>query len=264
MRVKKEGLFDNTEFDIKDVLKKLPDILSFGNTKAKMNWKMDKDGKPVITSSLSIPLSNRHGDFIQLVTVLSLGLQKKLFSLKQRITQSIGNHQTLKEDFPLWENESFKSLQDLLAKIKDSLLNSTTNKVKELLKKAGVRESLSIEEADAKVAIRAYWANKKECYCTEGFNTSITGHNFIKKIQSFLIKIFGPTLYFDHITDNSADLYFKGGKIAELMYDNQTEEVVIAPENRLLSPVEFYDTSIYEVQDYLSDLLLGDVDPQLA
>ena len=258
MRVKKEGLFDTTNFDIKDVLKKLPDILSFGNTKAKMNWKMDKDGKPVITSSLSIPLSNRHGDFIQLVTVLSLGLQKKLFSLKQRITQSIGNHQTLKEDFPLWENESFKSLQDLLAKIKESLFHSTTDKVKELLK----TESYSIQEERTDVIVKV--ANKKECYRTEGFNTSVTGHNFIKKIQSFLIKIFGPTIYFDHITDNSADLYFKGGKIAELMYDNQTEEVVIAPENRLLSPVEFYDTSIYEVQDYLSDLLLGDVDPQLA
>lgn len=263
MLIKKEGLFDTTKFDIKDVLKKLPDILSFGNTKAKMNWKMDKDGNPVITSSLSIPLSNRRDDFTQLVTVLSLGLQKKLFSLKQRITQSIGNHQTLKEDFPLWENESFKSLQDLLDKIKDSLLNSTTNKVKDLLKKAGVKESLSLE-AEERTDVIVNVGNKKECCRTEGFNTSITGHNFIKKIQSFLIKIFGPTIYFDHITDNSADLYFKGGKIAELMYDNQTEEVVIAPENRLLSPVEFYDTSIYEVQDYLSDLLLGDVDPQLA
>ena len=97
MRVKKEELFDSTNFSLKDVLKKLPKSLSFIKDKeSEMEWKMDKDGKPVITSSISIPLSNRHGNFIQLVTVLSIGLQQKLFTLRQRITKSINNHQILK------------------------------------------------------------------------------------------------------------------------------------------------------------------------
>ena len=116
---------------------------------------------------------------------------------------------------------------------------------------------------NAQAALRAYWANKRECckHTTEGFN-SYLGNDLIKKVQSFLIKIFGPTLYFDHITDNSADLYYHGNEIAELSYDNNTEEVVILPENKKVSPVKFYDTSIYEISDYLSDLLLGDIEPQ--
>jgi hypothetical protein len=156
----------------------------------------------------------------------------------------------------------------LLSKIKESLIHSTTDRIKELLK----TESYSIQEertdvADAQAALRAYWANKRECYLREEFNPNLSVHKFLKNVLSFLIKIFGPTLYLDHITEDSADLYFKGGKVAELLYDNQTEEMVITPEDNKLSPVEVSDTSLYslyEVQDYLSDLLLGDVDPQLA
>ena len=118
----------------------------------------------------------------------------------------------------------------------------------------------------AQAALRAYWANKKECYnqtTTEGFTNSL-GKDFIKKVQSFLIKIFGPTLYFDHITNNSADLYYRGDEVAELLYNDKTEEVVISPEDDNLSPVKFYDTSIYEINNYLSDLLLGDIEPQFV
>ncbi len=118
----------------------------------------------------------------------------------------------------------------------------------------------------AQAALRAYWANKRECRnhsVTEGFG-SFVGKDLIRKIQSFLNKIFGPTLYFDHITDSSADLYYKGEEVAELSYDDDTEEVVIDPENRSLSPVKFYDTSVYEINDYLSDLLLGDLPYSVA
>lgn len=124
-------------------------------------------------------------------------------------------------------------------------------------------------KADAQAALRAYWANKHECLnqskpiILEGFNTSI-GRDLLKSIQSFLISIFGHTLYFDHVTDNKADLYYHGDEVAELLYDNTTEEVVIMPEDNSLAPVSFYDTSEYEIKDYLSDLILGDLTPQYA
>jgi len=298
-----EGLFDKLfnrdkeSFDVKDVISKLPSALSFGNKKSKMNWKLDKDGKPIITSSLVIPLTNKPGNFIQLVTVLSLGLKKKIFSLKQRITQSINNKQTLKEDFPLWENESFKSFKDLLTKVKDSLMDSTTGKINDLLKKAGIKESFCILEdeddgvirkvgnkwkilkknrkdywdadyktkADAEAALRAYWANKRECrkhnhklLKLEDF-THGDGRDLLKNVQHYLIKIFGPTLYFDHDTDTSVDLFYKGSLVAELLYNNKTSEIVIMPDNQDIAPVAFYDTSEYEIQDYLSDLIIGDI-----
>lgn len=124
-------------------------------------------------------------------------------------------------------------------------------------------------KADAQAALRAYWANKHECnnhidsLKLEGFS-SATGKELLRKIQSFLIKIFGHTLYFDHYTDNSVDLYYKGDEVAELLYDDKTEEVVIMPEDSDIAPVSFYDTSEYEIKDYLSDLILGDLNPNLA
>lgn len=119
-------------------------------------------------------------------------------------------------------------------------------------------------KADAQAALRAYWANKRECRSynspikLEGFK-SPSSRELLRKIQSFLIKIFGHTLYFDHYTDNSVDLYYKGDEVAEMIYNPSSEEVVIIPDNPDLAPVAFYDTSEYEIEDYLSNLLLGDI-----
>ena len=120
-------------------------------------------------------------------------------------------------------------------------------------------------KADAEDALKAYWANKHECknnhnhkLTLEGFTTD-TGKDLLRNVQHFLIKIFGHTLYFDHYTDTSVDLYYKGDLVAELLYDNKTDEVVIMPNDPDVAPVSFYDTSEYEIQDYLSDLILGDL-----
>lgn len=124
-------------------------------------------------------------------------------------------------------------------------------------------------KADAQAALRAYWANKHESllyldsFKLEGFNSSI-GRSLIRNIQNFLIKIFGHTLYFDHVTNNKADLYYRGDQVAKLLYDDKTEEVIIMPEDNHISPVSFYDTSEYEIKDYLSDLILGDLSLNLA
>lgn len=120
-------------------------------------------------------------------------------------------------------------------------------------------------KADAEDALKAYWANKHECknnhnhkLMLEGF-TSDTGKDLLRNVQHFLIKIFGHTLYFDHYTDKTVDLYYKGDLVAELLYDSKTDEVVVMPNDPDVAPVSFYDTSEYEIQDYLSDLILGDV-----
>ena len=119
---------------------------------------------------------------------------------------------------------------------------------------------------DAQAALRAYWANKHECknqkshIVIEGFSSEV-GKDLIRNVQSFLIKIFGHTLYFDHYTDKSVDLYYKGKEIAELLYNDKSEEVVIMPDDTDVAPVAFYDTSETEIQDYLSDLILGDLSP---
>ena len=122
-------------------------------------------------------------------------------------------------------------------------------------------------KADAEAALRAYWANKKEAkekedlIVLEFFDTK-AGMDFIKSVGYNLIKIFGHTLYFDHITPNTADLFYKGQEVAEVIYNDNTEEVVIMPEDETIAPVAFYDTSEYEIQDYLSDLILGELNPQ--
>ena len=120
-------------------------------------------------------------------------------------------------------------------------------------------------KTDAENALKAYWANKHECrrhrstsLKFEDFNSE-TGKDLIRNVQHYLIKIFGHTLYFDHYTDKSVELYYRGDMVAELLYKDDTDEVVVMPTNPDAAPVSFYDTSEYEIQDYLSDLILGDL-----
>jgi hypothetical protein len=122
---------------------------------------------------------------------------------------------------------------------------------------------------DAQAALKAYWANKRECLnCSriivlEGF-LSGTGSTLIRKTLTYLIKIFGHTLYFDHVTDKSAELFYKGKVVAELFYNDADNEIVVMPTDTVLAPVSFYDTSEYEIKEYLSDLILGDLNPEYA
>lgn len=125
-------------------------------------------------------------------------------------------------------------------------------------------------KADAENALKAYWANKHECknrshsiIIKEGF-TSDLGKDLLKSVQSFLIKIFGHSLYFDHYTDKTVDLYYKGKEVAELLYDDKKEEIVIYPDDNEVAPVSFYDTSEYEIKDFLTDLISGDLNPAFA
>lgn len=124
-------------------------------------------------------------------------------------------------------------------------------------------------KTDAENALKAYWANKHECmkhrHCKlklEGFSND-DGKELLRNVQHFLIKIFGHTLYFDHYTDKSVDLYYRGDLVAELFFKeatrNQREEIVIMPADPDFTPVS-KEVSEYELQDYLSDLILGDVD----
>lgn len=122
---------------------------------------------------------------------------------------------------------------------------------------------------DAEAALQAYYENKLECMksrqslVVEGFLSDI-GKNLIRSVQSFLIKIFGHTLYFDHNTDNSIDLFYRGDTVAELLYNDKDEKITIVPSDTAVKPVSFYDTSEYEIKDYLSDLILGDLNPAYA
>ena len=97
----------------------------------------------------------------------------------------------------------------------------------------------------------------------EGFLSDI-GKSLIRSVQSFLIKIFGHTLYFDHNTDKSIDLYYRGNTVAELLYNDKDEKITIVPSDTAVKPVSFYDTSEFEIKDYLSDLILGDLNPSYA
>lgn len=123
-------------------------------------------------------------------------------------------------------------------------------------------------KADAEDALKAYWANKHECLKhrhrrlkLEGFSND-EGKELLRNVQHFLIKIFGHTLYFDHYTDKAVDLYYRGDLVAELFFKeatkDQNEEIVIMPANPDFAPVS-KEVSEYELQDYLSGLILGDV-----
>ena len=57
------------------------------------------------------------------------------------------------------------------------------------------------------------------------FFNSFNGNELLKKIGLYLRKIFGPTFYFDHITDDKAELFYKGKEIAKMAYNNDTEEL---------------------------------------
>jgi hypothetical protein len=150
---------------------------------------------------------------------------------------------------------------------KDSVIRKVGNKWKILKKnRKDYWDADYKTKADAEAALRAYWANKRECkkrilhpLIFEGFTTE-SGEELIRNVQDFLIKIFGHTMYFDHIEDESADLFYKGNLVASLDFNNRTDEITIIPSDADLDPVVFYDTSEYEIQDYLSDLILGDVE----
>ena len=47
--------------------------------------------------------------------------------------------------------------------------------------------------------------------------------------------------------------------MAELIYKMGTDEIVVMPDDIQVAPVSFYDTSEAEINDYLSDLILGDL-----
>ena len=133
-------------------------------------------------------------------------------------------------------------------------------------------------KADAQAALRAYWANKHEARkarlsiryghnerrsCNEGFLSDV-GKKWIRDIQHYLITIFGHTLYFDRTTDKETGLFYKGQCVAEFMYNDPKEEVIIYPTDDKIAPRKFYDTSEFEVKDFLSDLILGDIQPDYA
>lgn len=154
-------------------------------------------------------------------------------------------------------NEEEKERKDVIVKVGNSW-RIRGRKVKHWPAHYKTRE-------DAENALKAYWANKHECIFRnskqikfEDFSSE-SGKSLIRNIQRFLIKIFGHTLYFDHYTNKSVELYYKGDLIAELLYKDKTDEIVIIPNNITKAPVSFYDTSEYEIQDYLSDLIIGDV-----
>ena len=91
----------------------------------------------------------------------------------------------------------------------------------------------------------------------------MTWKELLRNVQYFLIKILGPSLYFDHYTDKAVDLYYRGNLVAELFFKEAAksngEEIVIMPADPNFTPVS-KEVSEYALQDYLADLILGDVD----
>lgn len=162
--------------------------------------------------------------------------------------------------------EQYRHLQTNEGKEKKSVIVKVGNKWKIRGKKVKYWNADYDTKSDAKDALKAYWANKYESIVSnnyrrlkiEGFRSD-DGKALIRNVQHYLIKVFGPTLYFDNITDTSMDLHYKGDIVAEVLYNNSTDEVVIMPEDSDIAPVSFYDTSEFEIQDYLSDLILGDI-----
>lgn len=130
-------------------------------------------------------------------------------------------------------------------------------------------------KADAQAALRAYWANKHEARkarlsirherrsFNEGFLSDF-GKKWMRNIQHYLITIFGHTLYFDRTTDKETGLFYRGQCVADCLYDDFHEEVIIYPTDDKIAPRKFYDTNDFEVKDFLSDLILGDIQPDYA
>ena len=294
--------------DLGSLISLLPNSLSVGRDKFKVEWKPNQNDKSSISASISIPaIQGKKGSWLQSIIVLSVNIAKKIFSMSQRLINTVDHKEVLKKDTPYYKNEPYKNTKDLLGKIKDSFVaikNQLTNMVDKLHynKKSENYSMLEAEKertdvivkvgnkwrilgkkvkywpaeydtkADAEAALRAYWANKHESFMRnkspyeiklEFFN-SFNGNELLKKIGLYLRKIFGPTFYFDHITDDKAELFYKGKEIAKMAYNNDTEELSIIPDDNKYSPVAFYDTSEYEINDYLSDLLLGELKPNIA
>ena len=135
-------------------------------------------------------------------------------------------------------------------------------------------------KADAQAALRAYWANKHEARkasfslhheqnehprrsFNEGFLSDF-GKKWMRDIQHYLITIFGHTLYFDRTSDKETGLFYRGQCVAEFLYNEPREEVIIYPTDETIAPRKFYDTNDFEVKDFLSDLILGDIQPDYA
>ena len=49
-----------------------------------------------------------------------------------------------------------------------------------------------------------------------------------------------------------------------MLYNDKDEKITIVPSDTAVKPVSFYDTSEFEIKDYLSDLILGDLNPSYA
>lgn len=86
------------------------------------------------------------------------------------------------------------------------------------------------------------------------------GVSFLRDVYSYLRKIFGVVLYFDRITDQKADLIYKGKQVAHLEYDDRTERITVTPYDKFYKPRWFYDLDNYDIKQYLADLILGDVE----
>lgn len=193
------------------------------------------------------------GDFDKLRNIINTGDPNKFMARVNR-SESLEKRIARLESLL---NESEKERTDVIVKV--------GNKWRIKGRKVKYWDAEYDTKADAESALKAYWANKHECknnrnckLTLEGF-TSDTGKDLLRNVQHFLIRIFGHTLYFDHYTDKSVELFYKGDLVAELLYDDKTDEVVVMPNDPDVAPVSFYDTSEYEIQDYLSDLILGDI-----
>lgn len=289
--------------DIKSLIDLLPSSLKINRDNYDMDWVPNLSDKSTISASISIPaIKGKKGSWLQSIIVLSFNLAKKIFSMSQRIINTVDHKEVSKRDVPYFKNEPFKNSGDLIDKIKDSLISIkknltdtvqklgygknkesfNKNKVNETDDKSGVIVKVGNKwkirgkkmtfwpaeydtKSDAEAALRAYWANKKEFRNNSNkpvkleFFNSINGNELLKRVGLYLRKIFGSSFYFDHITDNAADLMYRGKEVAKMAYNDDTEEIAIIPDNKKYPPVAFYDTSEYEINDYLSDLLLGDV-----
>ena len=238
--------------DIKSLIDLLPSSLKINRDNYDMDWIPNRSDKSTISASISIPaIKGKNGSWLQSIIVLSFNLAKKIFSMSQRIINTVNHKEVSKKDVPYFKDEPFKNSGDLIGKIKDSLASIKKNLTDTVLKLGYGKNKESFNKNKMN-------EENAESVKLEFFN-SFDGNELIKRVGFYLRKIFGSSFYFDHITDNAADLIYRGNEVAKIAYNDNTEEVIIIPENKEYSPVAFYDTSEYEITDYLSDLLLGDL-----
>ena len=156
-------------------------------------------------------------------------------------------------------------------KEEDGVIRKVGNKWRILKKnRRGYWDAEYDTKEKAQAALRAYWVNKHEYYkwlqdsknsVNENLFFKDWNNGFLAKLTHYLMTIFGPTAYFDHETENTIELFYKGKRRAELVYNPPSEEIIIIPNDENIPSVSFFDTSEYEIKNYLSDLLLGDLDP---